>query len=278
MPTCGPRAAIEERASRRSPSVRVDLHSHVLPGVDDGARDLDEALAMLGIAAADGTRVIVATPHDAQCSREQVVAGVAQLNTSVVDAGLAITVVAGSEVFLAADLAERYRDGQVVTLNETSSLLLELPLLADWPPFLHQAIFDLQMAGAMPILAHAERYRAVQRQPHILAECIAMGIPIQVNAGSLCGHLGRAAQRTAEELVRCRLAHVIASDAHDVRTRPPQLGAALARVSAVGDADYAAWMVTVAAMLLQGQPVSLPEPEFHRPAAGFARLRRRGRP
>ena len=239
----------------------IDLHSHVLPGLDDGARDQAESLLMLRLAEADGIRTIVATPHATSCRPEQIAPSVSRLNAAAAGEGLSVKVVAGSEVRLAADLAERHRAGRLVTLNGTDYLLLELPLHGDWPPYLLEAIYALQVAGLVPILAHAERYPAVQKDPGILVDLIVRGVLVQVNATALLDVADPAEARVAAGLLRARMAHLVASDAHDLLSRPPRLQGALAAVSAIAGDDYAAGMVQTAAAVLAGASVTLPDPQ-----------------
>lgn len=253
----------------------IDLHSHILPGLDDGAANVQEALTMLRIAAADGITVIAATPHAAHAKPEQIVAAVADLHTLAMREGVPLTIVPGSEMMFAADLAHRYRKGRLTPLNDTGYLLIELPLQTDWPPFFLEAIFALQVAGALPILAHAERYRAVQQRPAILADAIAAGVLIQVNAPSILGHAGRPARTTADRLLRRRMVHLVASDAHNTTTRPPRVRAALTRVSATIDADYAAWIRANAARVLTGEVITGPVPTRALRSSWSDRLRRR---
>ncbi len=252
----------------------IDLHSHVLPGLDDGAADAQDALTMLRIAAADGITVIAATPHAAHAKPEQIVGAVAALNTSATREGLPVRIVPGSEIMFAADLADRYRHRRLTPLNDTRYLLIELPLHADWSPFFPEAIFALQVAGALPILAHVERYRAVQQRPAILADAIAAGVLIQVNAPSILGHAGRTARTTADRLLRQRMVHLVASDAHNTTTRPPRVRAALTRVSDIVDADYAAWIRANAARVLTGEAVTEPAPA-RAPRSSWSDWRRR---
>lgn len=238
----------------------VDLHSHVLPGVDDGARDPAESLEMLRVAAADGTRIIAATPHASRADREQIVAGVERLNALAAAEGLDITVVTGSEVRLNADVPERYRAGRLATLNNTAYILVELPLRGEWPSYVDQAIYDLQLAGALPVLAHAERYPAVQEQPLILTNLIVRGVLIQINANSLAGDFGRSARDTAEILIQGHLAHLIVSDSHRPDSRPPRIRAAIEQAAVLASPDYAGWMADAAAAIIEGAPITLPDP------------------
>ncbi len=255
-----------------SPVPQVDLHAHLLPGVDDGAADESQALSMLERAAADGTRIIAATPHADGCRPEAIIEGVRRLNALAERARLPIEVVPGCEYRLDAELVGRYRAGQLVTLNGTRYLLVELVSWVEWPPYFAQAVYELQLAGLTPVLAHPERYPPVQRRPELLAESARAGVVIQVNAGSLLGQHGKAARRAAETLVRARLAHLIASDAHDPQDRPPAVASALRRVGELAGEDYAAWVRQAAAAVVRGEAVRLPEPELPERSARWSWL------
>lgn len=238
----------------------VDIHSHVLPGLDDGARDTGEALAMLRVAAQDAIDVICATPHDSRCSPAEVVEGVERLNALAASEGVPVKVVPGSEVRIAADICDRHRNNELVTLNGTAYILLELWLLGEWPRYLKTAIYDLQVAGLRPILAHAERYPAVQRDPRILLDLVSAGVVIQVNASSLVESKGSNIRETAETLVHHRIAHVIASDAHRPNGRSPALRAACERAAMLTDSKHVRGMCETASTILSGAPVTLPDP------------------
>jgi protein-tyrosine phosphatase len=238
----------------------IDLHAHVLPGVDDGARDEAEALAMLAAAASDGISTIVATPHSHHVDADQVLAGVGRLNDVAHDAGIDITILPGHEARISAELANRHRDGSLLTLNGTRWLLLECFLFDDWPLHLVERSVDrLLAAGLRPLLAHAERYPFVQRHPDSLAPLIGRGLPIQINAASLFLRQGDTERVTAETLLRTRTAHVIASDSHNARYRPPALRAAYERAAEIAGGEYASWMQSVATCVINGDDVELPE-------------------
>lgn len=238
----------------------MDLHSHILPGVDDGARDDAEALRMLRIAVEDSIQAIVATPHSEFVTAGDITVGVARLTQLAAGDGIDIQIMAGCEVLIAPDLVDLVRAGKLVTLNGTAYVLLELPLVDDWPMYLQTTIYELQVAGLMPIIAHAERYPPVQQDPDILQDLITAGVIIQINSSSLLGRTGDRSQGAAETLVRRRMAHVIASDAHSPGRRAPRIRAALERAGELTDPRYAAAMQARAVQILHGEPVKLPEP------------------
>ena len=237
----------------------IDLHTHVLPGVDDGACDEDEALAMLAAAARDGITTVVAAPHSHHVQAAQVLAGVERLRIAAREAQIEITILPGHEARISADLVDRYNDGTLLTLNDTSWLLLECYLFDDWPIHLIERSVDrLLNAGLRPILAHAERYPFVQRDPTALHSLIERGIPIQINAGSLFYRETDIERITAEHLLRTHTAHIIASDAHNARYRPPALSAAFARAVEIAGTEHVSWMRDVARRVIDGEDVELP--------------------
>lgn len=253
----------------------MDLHSHILPGVDDGARNDAEALEMLRIAAADGIQTIVATPHSEYATVGEITSGVARLSRLAAEQNIDIEIATGCEVFIAPDLVDLVRAGQLVTLNGTAYVLLELSLMGDWPVYLPTVVYDLQVAGLLPILAHVERYPPVQQNPDILLDLISTGVLIQINASSLLGRTGSRSHRAAESLVQRRMAHIIASDAHSPRRRAPRIQAALQQAATLAGPQYAADMQERAVQILHGEPVTFPEPiDAPEPQSLASRFRR----
>ncbi len=245
----------------------IDLHSHILPGVDDGAATMHDAVAMLEIAESDGTEIMVATPHvplpqGDPLLPEEILRRVLDLNAVARDHGIPLEVMAGSEIRCEPSIVEALQQGELLSLNGSPYVLLELPLFGDWPVHVRSTIYDLQLAGYMPVLAHVERYPAVQRDPNLLADLIATGVLLQVNASSIVP--GREGQETAaaRRLLDARMVHLIASDAHSPKSRAPRLHAAFNRVAEMTDADYAAWIQQAANEVITGDIVTVPEPNL----------------
>jgi len=204
----------------------IDIHTHILPGIDDGPVDLEESLAVARLAVADGTRHMIATPHNADWEQignvNQLSEQVQTLQTALDDAGIDLRVYPGSEVHVTPDLAQRWQAGQIISLNRSRYVLIELPFFI-YPHYLDQLFFELEVEGATPVLAHAERYRDVQENPDILVPLVERGVLIQITSTSLLGFFGREANKTAVHLLKRGLAHVIASDGHNTDSRPPFL-------------------------------------------------------
>jgi protein-tyrosine phosphatase len=206
----------------------VDLHGHYLPGVDDGAADLEASLAMLRHAEKDGIETAVATPHacgslckvkdlDAlECKWEN-------WRANLKNSDLKIKVVSGAEVYFTSDLLSLLRDHRdLLTINSGSYFLLEFPhdtVYAHSKEF----IFKILTEGFIPIISHPERNAEIQRSPSVLSGLVKAGALCQLNAGSLRGDFGHAARQSAYDLIRGNLVHAIASDAHDLEGRKPEL-------------------------------------------------------
>ena len=220
----------------------IDLHSHVLPGVDDGVRTLDESLALLRAAAEDGITHIAATPHvrdDYPTSPETMERGVEALNEAAREAGIPVEVLRGGELDLA--VAAQLDDATLARFGlggNPTVLLLECPYHG-WPLDLRDFVFRLEMRGFSALLAHPERNPDVQADPELLRPLVDAGVLVQLTAASVDGRLGSAARRARRALLDAELAHLIASDAHAPQVRAAGMASAAA---AVGDEALASWL------------------------------------
>jgi protein-tyrosine phosphatase len=231
----------------------IDLHSHVLPGVDDGAATLEEALAILRSVADDGITRIAATPHvrdDYPTSAETMELGVETVNAAARDAGIPVEVLPGGELDIefSADLDDatlaRFGLG-----GNAHMLLLECPYYG-WPLDLRDVVFRLATRGFSVVLAHPERNPDVQADPELLRPLADAGVLMQLTAASVDGRLGSTARRTSRALLDAGLAHLIASDAHAPQIRAAGMAAA---AGAVGDEALAKWLTEgVPAAVLAG--------------------------
>jgi len=209
----------------------IDLHSHILPGIDDGAPTLEVSVQMLHIARRNGFRTIVATPHlPGRLSGEyrQRVTRV-YYSLSELAGKMDIEILLGFEVSLTQDLDQRLAEGEPITLAGSTTVLVDVPFVG-WPLHAEQSFFELQAAGYRPLLAHPERYEEIQKNPERALELAERGVLLQVTTGSFAGIFGRAAQRTAELLLESNAVHVVASDAHSAGQRFMAVEAGLARL------------------------------------------------
>ena len=261
----------------------IDLHSHLLPGIDDGAPDLEHALELARAAADQGTRVLAATPHlraDFPDVRpEELASRCEEIRASIAEAGIELEVVQGGEagVMWAVNAGDdELRAGSYGARG--TDLLVETPYGPLNDTF-EQLLFKLPERGYRLLLAHPENNPTFQRTPERLHELVERGVLLQVTARSLIRPDRRKGPRPlAESLVRDGRAHVVASDAHSgYQLRPPALGAGAAAAAELVGAERARWLVEDApAAILAGEP--LPEPPQAEPARRsgglLARLRR----
>ncbi len=214
----------------------VDPHFHLLPGIDDGAQSLRESVTLLELAHAGGVRHVVATPHmfappwnhddpaairEAFRAFEEEVEEISQKIAFLRDMKLSL----GAENYVSPELFEGLASGEVVTLNDSDHLLIEF---SGFMTFDHifSAVERIKSAGLHPVLAHVERYPVFQQNWRRLETLARAGCLLQVNASSVTGADGRGARRFCDRLLKASLVDLVASDAHDARSRGPVLGSA----------------------------------------------------
>lgn len=204
----------------------IDLHCHMLPGIDDGAPNLDTALAMARIAAGDGIRTVACTPHIYPGMYENTAAGIRvavdTLRCKLGEAGIALEVTYAADTHAMPELLERLRDGSVPTFNGGRYFLLEPPHHVA-PPNFEDFVFRLMAAGYVPIVTHPERLSWIEQDYPAFVQLAKHGAWMQVTAGSLTGRFGNAARYWGERMLDEGLVHVLATDSHGVERRPPLL-------------------------------------------------------
>lgn len=248
----------------------IDIHSHLLPGVDDGPRTMDESVEMARRAVEGGTTTMVCTPHmhpRMLTPPERVHEGVAALRRELTRAEVPLEIQPGGEISV-----EQLRVMDDAALGRSTIgldgrwLLVEMPFTG-WPLDLSRLLDDLEIRGFRAVLAHPERSESVQRQPDRLRDAIGRGAITQITAASLVGEHGPAAGRAARQLLRLGWAHVMASDSHSASWRGPDMRAGL-RVAVAelgGDAETVRWMVEEGpALVVAGKDVRPPRPAARR--------------
>ena len=204
----------------------IDIHLHILPGVDDGPANLDDALSLARSLVQEGVNVAVATPHYndmyPQLSAREIFERVQDLQRELNLRAIPLHLLAGHEALIKPGLVEDIQRGHLATLNGSRYLLLEL-WNSSWLPETEQVIFELRAFGVVPVLAHPERYRVIQQDSGRLAALLERGVLAQLTAGSLVGLQGNTVRKCAETLLKRGLIHCIASDAHGPGRRPPAI-------------------------------------------------------
>lgn len=242
----------------------IDLHAHLLPGVDDGPSTWQEALEMLRIAQEDGVKTLVATSHqegldgyhntDAELTRST-----EELQRRAQESGMAVTLLPGGEVRASPDLVARLERKEALTLADGGRyLLLEFPA-SEVPLYTNQLLFELQVHGITPIIAHPERNAGFAERPEALVSLVEAGALVQLTAASLSSRVSVETRTLAVLFLTHNLAHVLASDAHSVTRRPPVLARYVSRVAAIVGEERALSLVKgTPERIVRGEPVVAP--------------------
>ncbi len=211
----------------------IDLHTHILPGLDDGVATTEEACELARRAATDGVTAIAATPHvreDYPTTPAQMETAVDRLREALRAANIPVELLPGGEIaFEILAVLDREELLRFSLANSKRYVLIEFPYVG-WPLALESALWKIRAAGLVGVLAHPERNREVQERPDRLAPLVEAGTLIQITAASLDGRLGRPARTTARTLLNDGSAHVLASDAHGAGLREAGLADAIAAV------------------------------------------------
>jgi protein-tyrosine phosphatase len=241
----------------------IDMHCHILPGVDDGARDLEESIQMARLAHSEGITAIIATPHHANGKwmneAGQVLANVKLLNQAIADQGIPLTVHAGQEVRVYRELMEDYHAGKLLGLNHTPYMLIEFPT-GSVPSYTESLLHEFQVAGITPIIAHPERNQELTQHPDKLIHFIELGALCQVTSHSITGLFGSKIQSLSLEWCKRNLIHFVSSDAHNVSQRAFQVSTAYSKISKELGQDYTGYYENNARQLLKGQPLDIRDP------------------
>ncbi len=206
----------------------LDIHMHILPGVDDGAQDYEDSIGMAELALNSGVTTIVATPHANQTGRyenyysSEFSRRIDRLEEMLLSNHLKLRLLEGQEIMASDDMSEKILDGRLIGLNHTQYYLIEVPFDAN-PGWIEDRLMDIIVLRKIPVIAHVERYYCVQYDPSYVYDWIEMGCLTQMNKGSVFGKFGRDAQQACVDLLNYELIHCIASDAHSPIQRTPWL-------------------------------------------------------
>jgi len=268
----------------------IDLHNHILHGLDDGPETMDESIQMCWISYRDGVRTIVATPHtlngEYQNNRPTILAKVKELNDALTQCGLrnsecgiqdlrseislhsaldtrhsALEILPGADIHFSNEILHQLDQEEVMTVGDGKRfLMLEFPLHTI-PIGAEEVLFQLMARGIVPVISHPERNLEITRRPERYYEMIRMGCFGQVTAMSLTGGFGAKIKGFAGKMLKKRLIHLIASDAHSVDGRPPILSPAVKEAEKIVGREEAQKMVTeYPSAILEGRKPSAPEP------------------
>ncbi len=217
----------------------VDIHTHILPMVDDGPDELGEAMEMLEIAVRNGTSHIVLTPHyltdddrSKDLSKSQLEEKFEEFKKVALEEGCEISLYFGAEVHVTKEIDSIIEKNEIITINNTKYVLLEFDFSEESDRAL-EITKKILNAGYLPIIAHPERYKFVKNDPALIIPFVQEGAILQINSSSILGENGAASQEAALTIINSELASIVASDSHGVFYRSPDLSEAYAFVSSI---------------------------------------------
>lgn len=242
----------------------IDLHTHILPFLDDGSSSMDESLRMAEQAVKEGIHTIIATPHHLthryyNHSRE-VKQAVQELNSNFMQSNISLKVLPGQEVRMNNSFFKEWEEGSVLTLNHSRYLLIEFEEDVTYEQ-MQEWIHEIQMLQLVPIIAHPERIPAIIKEPHRIEELIQLGVLCQVTCLTIVGYFGRKVQKTAEKLCRLRQVHLLSSDAHDSIKRVYNWQNALDRLRKWAGDDWSQYVLQNANKVVLDQIIDVPTNE-----------------
>lgn len=208
----------------------IDIHAHIIPGIDDGAKTIETSIKMLKETEKDGTKKIVATPHycigygEATINEVKVI--VEKLNKTMEEENIDIEIYSGQEVYFSNHMIEDYKNGIIGTINDSKYMLIEFPM-DKFDSNIFDVIYEMEFMGVKPIIAHPERYLPIVEKPSFINRFIEEGYLLQLNTGSIQGKFGKKVKKTAEIFIKNGIYSFIGSDAHNEKSRPTGLSEAL---------------------------------------------------
>lgn len=219
----------------------IDIHSHILPGVDDGSKDMEMSIEMAKIYIENNIKKVIVTPHYI----EGVENNLSKDNKVILEAfkkrlkeeELDLQVFLGNEVMMSLDILKDIEEENIATLNNTRYILIELPMF-DIPLYSRDIIYELLIRGYQPIIAHPERNRVIGDDPNILFELIEEGALGQLNLGSIEGKFGKKIAETGKLLLSHNMIHFVSTDSHRSNMRTPNVKKALNILKALVDKNY----------------------------------------
>ena len=244
----------------------IDLHCHMLPGIDDGAPNLDTALEMARIAVADGIKMSACTPHIYpglfDNTGEQIVRHVQALRTQLQEAGIGLEITHGADIQLVPEMVRGLQSGRMPTLHGSRYFLFEPPHHTV-PASFSLLLFDVLASGYTPVITHPERLTWLDDEHYLwFVDAARRGAWIQLTAGALTGRFGRRPKYWSERFLDDGLVHILATDAHEPRHRPPLLAEGRAAAERWVGPEEADMLVTgrTQAVIENREPAQIPLP------------------
>ncbi|SEF56155.1 protein-tyrosine phosphatase [Caloramator fervidus] len=256
----------------------LDIHSHIIPKMDDGADSLETFLEMAKIAQDDGIKMIVATPHflegKYENSFDDIQKSVLDLNNYIKRKNINIEIIAGQEVMISKNLISYLEEGLISPIKDTNYILIELPF-DKIPSYTFDVLYELKIRNIIPIIAHPERYLEIIKNPEKINDFIDEGYLFQLNSSSFIGLFGKDVKNTAEKLLRYNVIDFLGSDSHDAKYRKPKIKNALERIKEINKDAYER-IILNSRLFKTGEVKSRPEKVKNKKSIFSFLLRKRG--
>lgn len=236
----------------------MDFHSHIIHGIDDGAKSLDMSLEMLKISESEGVEYICATPHfiteEFEISKEKYIEKLDSLILASRKENLKIKILSGLEIYIHPNLPKQYKENKIWGINDSEYLLIELPM-GQFPLYTEDVFYELMLLGVKPILAHPERNNKIMKNHDLIINLIRQGVLMQINSGSLLGDYGKEVKKTAEEFVARNMVHILGSDGHNITGRKTNIKTAYEIVKNKNKIVYD-WIIENQINIINNKPTS----------------------
>jgi protein-tyrosine phosphatase len=243
--------------------ILIDIHSHILPGVDDGAHTVEDSINMARLAVEEGITKIIATPHHQNGKyinrKQDILKRVSELNRLLQNENIPLEVLPGQETRIYGELLEGLEKGDILPLNQSNYLFIELPS-GHVPRYTEKLLFDVQLKGLTPVIVHPERNSEIIENPDKLLNLVKKGSLTQVTAGSITGHFGKKIQKFSFQLIESNLTHFVSSDAHNITTRSFRMRDSINEIEKEFGSQAVYYFKENAEYLLQGQALYKQEP------------------
>jgi protein-tyrosine phosphatase len=243
----------------------IDIHSHILPGIDDGAQTMQDSIEMAKAAVAEGIHTIIATPHHNNGKYENrksdILPLVSKLNDAFKSEAIDLNVLPGQECRIYGEILEDYEKGHILTLNQSSQyLFIEFPSNSV-PRYAEHLLYDIQVEGLTPVIVHPERNAELIERPEKLYKLVTNGAITQLTASSLAGYFGKKIQKFSQQMIEANLTHFIASDAHNTHNRTFKMEEAMDYIERKYGIDTVYYFTENAEMLIEDKTIFKEIPE-----------------
>ena len=242
----------------------IDVHSHILPNIDDGSRSIDETFNLIKEAKEAGFEGIICTSHYMEnyyeTDRPEREVWINAIHENLKNKNIEMNLYLGNEIYMSDNIIKLLEDGKATTMNDTSYVLFELPLNVE-PMNLYDMVYEMQQYKIVPILAHPERYSFVQKEPEIVYDLIQKGVLMQSNYGSILGRYGEKAELISRKLLENNMVHFLGSDVHKPNTIYPRIGEALDIIKELVGREKLEELTTInPKLVLENRRIDIDEP------------------